>query len=187
MPGKLSPVRIAAAAVVAAAAITTAGATEALAAPQLHTLTELNQGQRLAVQAGAAVTTTPQTGSAGQQFELLFPGSAGSSEPTFGSAFQLKNSATGKCLRDNGLDAQVSEQTCFQTPDPKSAQLWQHHTAIDFQAGGKNYQQVFNRKTGRVLSRAPLFGSPVPVLSSSKASPIGTGASRLQLWTFQRV
>jgi hypothetical protein len=173
--------------VVAAAAITTAGATEALAAPTFQTLTELNQGQNLTAQGGAAVTRTPQAGDRAQQFELLFPGSAGSSEPGFGSAFQLRNRDTGRCLADNGPGAQVVETTCAGAPAPKSPQLWQHHTAIDFQAFGKNFQYVFNRSSGRALSRAPQFGNPVPVLSSAQTAPTGTAASRLQLWTFKKV
>ena len=186
MSRKLFPARLATAALVAAAALTAAGATEAAAAPQFRTLTELNQFQSLGVQGGAGIVTAPPLTDA-NKFELVFPGSAGSSEPGFGSAFQLKNKASGKCLRDNGPDARVTEQTCFASPAAKSAQLWQHHTAVDFQQSGKDYRFVFNRKTGRVLSRAPQFGSPVDALSSPKASTTGSAASRLQLWNLQRV
>ena len=186
MPRTISLTRIAAA-VAAAAAITTAGAGQAMAAPTYQTLTELNQGQNLTAQGGAAVATPQQAGNLAQQFELLFPGSAGSSEPGMGSAFQLKNHNTGKCLVDNGPGAQVTEAGCLSAPVPKSKQLWQHHTAVDFQAFGRNFQYVFNRNSGRVLSRAPLFGSSVPVLSSAQTAPTGTAASRLQLWTFTKV
>jgi hypothetical protein len=103
-----------------------------------------------------------------------------------GSAFQLRNRGTGNCLSDDGPNAQVDEVSCATAPGPKSPQLWQHHTAIDFTAFGKNFQYVYNRNSGRVLSRAPLFGT-VPVLSSAQTAPTGTAASRLQLWTFKKV
>jgi hypothetical protein len=178
--------RIAAAGLVAAAALAT-GATEAVAAPQYWTLTEANQGQRLAVQDHKAVTVVPQTGNASQQFELLFPGSAGSSEPGFGSAFQLKNKSTGQCLRDNGNGAQVTEVTCFPNPSVNSAQLWQQHTSADLVLGGKNYYFVYNRNSDRLLTRAPFFGSPTAVNTAPRQGALGSANSKLQLWDIARV
>lgn len=179
--------RLATAAVLAAAALATVGAGEALAAPKFQTLTVLNGGQNLAVQNGAAVTTKAQAGAANQQFELLFPGSAGSSEDGFGSAFQLKNKATGKCLRDNGDGAPVGEQNCFANPSVNSAQLWQQHIQPDRQVNGKSSFFLFNRKTDRVLSQAPQFGNAIPVLSSAPASNTSSAAAALQQWNLARV
>ena len=189
MPSTKFATRMATAAVVAAAALTVTGAVEASAAPapQYRTLTEANQGQDLAAQAGIGLVETRRTGDAGQQWEMLFPGSAGSSDPGFGSAFQLRNRETGNCLRDNGPEARLTTEPCLPSPVPRSAQLWQHHAAIDLQSGGLDYQFVFNRKTGRVITRAPLFGSPVDAVSSPRTSAsVGTGAARLQLWSFRR-
>lgn len=179
--------RLVTAAVLATAAMATAGAGEALAAPQFQTLTVLNGGQNLAVQNGAAVTKAAQAGDPTQQFELLFPGSAGSSEPGFGSAFQLKNRASGKCLRDIGNGSQAVEQTCFANPSANSAQLWQQHIQPDREVNGKRSFHVFNRKTDRVLSQAPKFGAAIPVLSSPAASNTLSAAAALQQWNFTRV
>ena len=179
--------RLVTAAVLAAAAMATAGAGEALAAPQLQTLTVLNGGKNLAVQNGFGITTPAQGGAAAQQFELLFPGSAGSSEPGFGSAFQLKNRVSGKCLRDIGNGSQVVEQTCFANPSVNSAQLWQQHIQPEREVNGKRFFHLFNRKTDRVLSQAPQFGNAVPVVSSPPASNTASAAVALQLWTLARV
>ena len=164
--------RLATAAVLTAAALATAGAGEALAAPQFQTLTVGNGGKNLAVQNGAAVAVkaNPQA-TPTQQFELLFPGSAGSSEPGFGSAFQLKNRTSGKCLRDIGNGSQLVEQTCFANPSVNSAQLWQQHIQPDREVNGKRFFHLFNRKTDRVLSQAPQFGNAVPVLSLAGRRP----------------
>ena len=63
----------------------------------------LNGGQVLASNlSGKVVVTDPLPNSTLKQWELLFPGSAGSSEPGFGSAFQLKDRATQKCVQDIG-------------------------------------------------------------------------------------
>ncbi|GAB3423445.1 hypothetical protein [Flindersiella endophytica] len=162
-------------------------AAPAEAAPQFRELTVLNGGQALASNLSGGIVVVNPTGSTLQQWELLFPGSAGSSEPSFGSAFQLKNRATQKCVQDAGKDQQVVEVTCLANPAPKSAQLWQHHTAIDRTVNGNAYQFLFNRNSGRVLSRAPIFGSAVPVLSSTKATNEGSAAAALQLWNLRRL
>jgi hypothetical protein len=185
-----NPVRLAAAAVLAAAALTTAGAAiapEAEAATSFRTITNLNGGQNLASNlSGKAVTTKPSTSTL-QHWELLFPGSAGSSEDGFGSAFQLKNRATQKCLQDVGKGAQVIEATCIANPDPNSPQLWQHHTAVDRTVNGQSYFFLFNRSSDRVLSRAPEFGNAVPVVSSPKATNNLSAAAALQQWVLKRV
>jgi hypothetical protein len=184
---KLLPARVLGAAVAVAAAITTAGATGAQAAPQLQTLTVLNTGQNLAVRDSRAVTENPQVGVGAQRFELLFPGSAGDSEPGFGSAFQLRNSATGKCLRDAGSGNQVSEVTCFANPAVNSTQLWQQHIFADRSVGGKDYFHLYNRHTDLVLTRAPQFGAPVAVITSPAVGNTGSAGAALQLWHFTRV
>lgn len=179
--------RLATAAVLTAAALATAGAGEALAAPQFQTLTVGNGGKNLAVQNGAAVAVKANPSDAAQQFELLFPGSAGSSEPGFGSAFQLKNRASGKCLRDIGNGSQLVEQNCFANPSVNSAQLWQQHIQPDREVNGKRFFHLFNRKTDRVISQAPQFGNAVPVVASPAASNTGSAAAALQLWNLARV
>ena len=179
--------RLATAAVLTAAALATAGAGEALAAPQFQTLTVGNGGKNLAVQNGAAVAVKANPGDAAQQFELLFPGSAGSSEPGFGSAFQLKNRASGKCLRDIGNGSQLVEQNCFANPSVNSAQLWQQHIQPDREVNGKRFFHLFNRKTDRVICQAPQFGNAVPVVASPAASNTGSAAAALQLWNLARV
>jgi hypothetical protein len=183
---KLLPARVLGAAVAVAAAITTAGATGAQAAPQFQTLTVLNGGQNLAVQGGLAVTVPPSSMAGSQQFELLFPGSAGSSEPGFGSAFQLRNKATGKCLRDMGNGNQAAEVVCFANPAVNSTQLWQQHIFADRSVGGKDYFFVFNRHTDLVLSQLPRFGT-VPVVTSPQASNTGSAAAALQQWRFTKL
>ncbi len=191
MPRALpNPVRQAAAAVLAAAALTTAGAAvapEAEAAASFRTITNHNGGQNQASNlSGKAVTTKPSTSTL-QHWELLFPGSAGSSEPGFGSAFQLKNRATQKCLVDVGKDAQVIETTCKTNPGVDDPQLWQHHTAADRTVNGQSYFFLFNRGSDRVLSRAPEFGNTVPALSSKKATNDLSAAAALQQWLLKRV
>ncbi len=82
-----NPVRLAAAAVLATAALTTAGATvppEAEAATKFQTITSLNLGQNLASNVSGKAVTTKASTSTVQRWELLFPGSAGSSEDGFG-------------------------------------------------------------------------------------------------------
>jgi hypothetical protein len=191
MPRALpNPVRLAAAAVLAAAALSTAGAAvapEAEAAPKFQTITSLNLGQNLASNlSGKAVTTKPTTSTL-QQWELLFPGSAGSSENGFGSAFQLKDRATQKCLQDVGDGAQVVETTCTPNPGVDSPQLWQHHINPDRTVNGQSYFFLFNRSSDRVLSRAPQFGNTVPVVSSPKATNNLSAAAALQQWVLKRV
>lgn len=175
----------------AAAAVAATGAVaahEASAAPQFQTLTVLNGGQVLASNlSGKVVVTNPLPSSTLKQWELVFPGSAGSSEPGFGSAFQLKNRATQKCAQDAGNGSQVIEAICLTNPAPKSPQLWQHHTFADRTVNGKAYQFLFNRASGRVLSRAPLGGSTVPALSSAKATNEASAAAALQLWNLQKL
>jgi hypothetical protein len=172
----------------ALAAGTSVAVPAAEAAPQFRTLTVLNGGQNLASElSGRIVVVNPQSSNTLQQWELLFPGSAGSSEPTFGSAFQLRNRATQKCVQDAGNNQQVTEVTCLANPAPKSTQLWQHHTFVDRTVNGNAYQFLFNRSSGRVLSRAPLFGNTVPVLSSAKATNEGSAAAALQLWNLRRL
>jgi hypothetical protein len=172
----------------AAVSVAVAAAPEATAAPQFYRLTVLNTGQVLAVDlSGGVVVTTPQPDNTAKQWELLFPGSAGSSEDGFGSAFQLKNRLTQKCATDAGFNAQVKEATCEKAPAPKSLQLWHHHTAIDKTVNGKPYQFVFNRGSGRVLSRSPQGGFTVPALSSPKATNEASAAAALQLWNLQRL
>lgn len=162
-------------------------ASEALTA-SFRTLTVLNQNQNLASNlSGTAVTTTPNASSTLQHFELLFPGSAGSSEPGFGSAYQLKNRATQKCLQDATKDQPVREVTCLANPAPKSTQLWQNHIADDRVVNGKRFLFIFSRNSGRVLSREPIFGSTAKVLSSVRASNTGSAAAALQLWTLTRI
>jgi hypothetical protein len=176
-------------AVAAALAMGTAVAVpEAEAAPQFRTLTVLNSGDNLAFDLSEGIVVVdPQSSNTMQHWEMLFPGSAGSSEPSFGSAFQLKNRATQKCVTDAGKDQQVIEATCLTNPAPKSTQLWQHHTAVDRTVNGKDYQFLFNRSSGRVLSRAPIFGTAVPALSSTKATNEGSAAAALQLWHLRRL
>jgi hypothetical protein len=185
-----TPVRLAAAAVLAAAALTTAGAAvapEAEAAASFRTITNLNGGQNLASNLSGKAVTTKASTSTLQHWELLFPGSAGSSEPGFGSAFQLKNRATQKCLEDVGNGAQVIETTCKTNPGVDSPQLWQHHIAADRTVNGQSYFFLFNRGSDRVLSRAPQFGNTVPVVSSPKATNDLSAAAALQQWLLKRV
>lgn len=174
----------------AAAALTgaLAAAPEATAATQFYRLTVLNTGQVLAVDlSGGVVVTNPVPDNTAKQWELLFPGSAGSSEDGFGSAFQLKNRLTRKCAQDAGFNAQVQEATCELNPAPGSPQLWHHHTAVDKLVNGKPYQFVFNRGSDRVLSRSPLGGSAVPALSSPKATNDASAAAALQLWNLKKL
>jgi hypothetical protein len=172
----------------AAVSVAVAAAPEATAAPQFYRLTVLNGGGVLAADlSGGVVVTTAQSSSTLAQWELLFPGSAGSSEDGFGSAFQLKNRATQKCVKDVGNNVQLREATCETNPVPNSPQLWHHHTAVDKTVNGKPYQFVFNRDTVRVLSRAPLGGVTVPALSSVKATNNSSAAAALQLWNLQRL
>lgn len=154
---------------------------------KFQTLTSLNLGQNLASNtSGSLVVTAPKPSDKQQGWELLFPGSAGSSEPGFGSAFQLRNQSTRKCAEDKGLDLPIAETTCLASPGPNSRQLWQQHVAVDRVAHGQNYFFLFNRGSDRVLSRAPQFGS-VPALSSKKATNNQSAAAALQQWTFQRL
>jgi hypothetical protein len=169
-------------------AVSAVAAPEAAALPQFQRLTVLNSGQVLASNlSGKVVVTSALPDSTLKQWELLFPGSAGSSEPGMGSAFQLKNRATQKCAQDAGNNAQLTEVTCLTNPVPKSPQLWQQHTFVDRTVNGKNYQFLFNRSSARVLSRAPLGGTLVPALSSVKASNEGSAAAALQLWNLQKL
>jgi hypothetical protein len=174
-----------------ALAIITASAaiagTPANAAPQYYKITVLNGGKVLAVDlSGGVVVTEPHSGTAAQ-WELVFPGSAGSSEPGFGSAFQLRNRATQKCVQDVGNNIQLAEVNCLTSPAPKSTQPWQQHTSPDRTVNGKDYVFLFNRFTTRVVSRAPEFGNTVPALSSTKASNTGSAAAALQLWHLERL
>ncbi|MET0342904.1 MAG: hypothetical protein ABW252_17995 [Polyangiales bacterium] len=154
---------------------------------KIQTLTTLNLGQNLGSNtSGTLVVSKPNASDSGQGWELLFPGSAGSSEPGFGSAFQLKNQATQKCAEDVGLDASVAERTCAKNPGPNSPQLWQHHIAADRVVNGSEYRFVFNRGTDRVLSRSPTFGNAVPALSAKKATNDTSAAAALQQWTLRR-
>ena len=154
---------------------------------KVQTLTSLNLGQNLTSNtSGVLAVAKPSAGDSKQAFELLFPGSAGSSEPGFGSAFQLKNQATQKCAEDVGLDQPIAERICATHPAPSSRQLWQHHIHADRVVNGLDYHFVFNRNTGRVLSRAPVFGNTVPALSSKQATNNLSAAAALQQWTLRR-
>lgn len=159
----------------------------ALAAPKFQTLTVLNQTQNLASNlSGKMFTVAPSPSSFLQQFELLFPGSAGSSEPTFGSAFQLQNRSTQKCVEDVAAGLQVVEVGCVSSPPANSPQLWQHHTFADRIVGGKSYNFLFSRSSKRVLSRSQI-GVSAQVLSSPKATNEGSAAASLQLWTLTKL
>jgi hypothetical protein len=159
----------------------------ALLAARFDTFTVGNGGQNLAVVNGNVVTVPPSSSSASQQFELIFPAGAGSSEPGFGSAFQLKSRETGKCLRDAGEGLPIRLVTCSTNVGANSSQLWQHHIAVDRVANGKDFFFLFNRFSDRVLSRAPEFGNQVPVLSSVQASNVFSAAAALQLWNRTRL
>jgi len=187
---RLAVVAALAAATLAAGA-TGASATDAVpaqaAAPRFETFTSLNLGKNLTSNlTGNAVATTPQSTSTLQQWErktfLNIP-----APPGFGVPYQLRNRATQRCLQDVGNGSTVIETTCQVSPSSTSPQLWHNHGAVDRTVNGKAYRFRFNRASGRVLSVAPQFGTTVPVLSSPRASNIGSAAAALQLWTTTRI
>jgi len=197
---RILPTRLRLAVVAALAAATTlaAGATDAsatdaapaqAAAARFETFTSLNLGKNLASNlTGNAVATTPQSTSTLQQWErktfLNIPNPPGGG---FGAPYQLRNRATQRCLQDVGNGSTVIETTCQVSPSSTSPQLWHNHGAVDRTVNGKAYRFRFNRASGRVLSVAPQFGTTVPVLSSPRASNIGSAAAALQLWTTTRI
>jgi hypothetical protein len=182
---------------IAAAAITTlalalAGAqgVPAEAAPAATVIFKkykvLNGGKQLAATFGTAVTAAANDQDSFQHWQRIsafgVPAQSGFSTP-----FQLKNRATGLCLRDTGLNQVVAERVCEVAPTATSRQLWHNHLAVDRTVNNEVYRFRYNRATGRVLAQAPQFGIQVPVVAQTQASNVGSAAAALQLWEQENV
>ncbi|MET0135994.1 MAG: hypothetical protein ABW215_20630 [Kibdelosporangium sp.] len=171
-------------AVAALVSVASGSATAAPLAPTLYTETSLNLNSSLAANLSGFVVAAPPNASdslqkweAAARFVTLPDG-----QLAFG--WQLKNSATKKCVSDGGANLRVKETTCEGSPGSATKQVWQNVGGKS--VGGKFYWFWENATTHRRLQVSGqvtdgVFPTFTVIASDQHANP-GTALEALQLW-----